>query len=445
MRLASSSIVIKFLPLAMAIPSLGAQELRLEDAIQLAIEHNADIANAKLDVAKSGERIAASRTSLFPITSVYAMGSQLLRPIEFTIQRGELGSFGSTGPIPSNDVKFSTPLRPTGLLTSKIAEPLTGIYKTRLGLKSLDISKQIDQEHLRAKSQDVVREVKRIYYQIQQKESSLKVTREMVALYRELERVASDYVLKQVALEPDHLEAQTSLLRAEQDQITLGDDAANLKEQLNQLLGRDVLTEFTVTPIAEIVQLPLDLAVARNRAIEQRPELQEAKLKVQQAEQEVRIKHADYIPDVSAEFNMFGLLNYGSFLPTQSTSVGISLSWTPMDWGRRKHQIAEKKYSLDQSKNSEADTRNRIIVDVDAKYRQMHQAQAQLRVARMAQQSVLEQLRITKRRFELEAVLLKEVLQVQTNLEQANNDYQQTLAKFLTAQAEFEHALGEDQ
>jgi outer membrane protein TolC len=75
----------------------------------------------------------------------------------------------------------------------------------------------------------------------------------------------------------------------------------------------------------------------------------------------------------------------------------------------------------------------------------MRQMQAQLRVAQLAQQTALAQLRVAKRRFEVQAVLLKDVLQVQTNLEQANDDYRQAPARFLAAQAEFEHALGEDQ
>jgi outer membrane protein TolC len=71
--------------------------------------------------------------------------------------------------------------------------------------------------------------------------------------------------------------------------------------------------------------------------------------------------------------------------------------------------------------------------------------QAQFRVARLSQKSALEQLRVAKRQYSVERVLLKDVLNVQTALEQANNDYQQSLARFLTARAEFEHAIGEDQ
>jgi outer membrane protein TolC len=445
MRLASSSHKTAIYILAILVPSLGAQELKLEDALQLAIDHNRQLATAKLEVAKAGEQFAAFHANLFPAVKVSADLSQQLRPIEYTIARGQLGDYASTGPLPSNDVKLSTPLQPTGTIMAKVAQPLSGIYKVRLNLKALDLSKQIDQEKVRATVQDVTRDTKKLYYQIQQTESSLRVSRETLALYRELERITGDYVLKQVALEPDHLEAQTRLSRAEQDQLELEDGQANLKEQLNQLLGRDVLTEFTVTPIAEAAELALDVVAARARALEQRPELREARLKVQQAEQQVRIKKADYIPDVNAEFNALKLLNYSSFLPSQTASVGVTLSWTPVDWGRRKHEIGEAKYSADQSKNAEQDARSRIIVEVDAKYRQMRQVQAQFRVARLSQRTAIEQLRVSKARYSREAALLKEVLQVETNLEQANNDYQQTLAKFLAAQAEFEHAVGEDQ
>jgi outer membrane protein TolC len=371
--------------------------------------------------------------------------SQPLRPIDYTIVRGQLGYYGSTGPIPSYDVKLSTPLQPTGMLTAKVSQPLVGIYKTRLNLRALELSRQVDQEEVRGSIQDVVRDTKKLYYQIQQKESSLQVSRQTLALYRELERIAGDYVLRQVALEPDHLEAQTRLSSAEQNQLTLEDDSTNLKEQLNQLLGRDVLTEFTVTPIADTSLLPIDLAAARARATEQRPELREAQLKTRQAEQDIQIKKADYIPDINAELKTQRLLNYGSFLPGYTASAGVALSWDPVDWGRRRHDVAVKKYSMEQSKTAEEDTRTKIIVDVNTKYRQMREMQAQLRVAQFAQQTALAQLRVAKRRFEVQAVLLKDVLQVQTNLEQANDDYQQALARFLATQADFEHALGEDQ
>src|SRR5690349_14803325 len=118
-----------------------AQELKLEQVIQLALHHNAEIANALLEVEKAGDRIAALHSRLLPSAHFSAQAAQQLRPVNFTIQRGQLGDFASTGPIPSNDVQFSTPLRPTGILSAKLAQPLSGIYKTRLNLRLLDISR----------------------------------------------------------------------------------------------------------------------------------------------------------------------------------------------------------------------------------------------------------------------------------------------------------------
>jgi outer membrane protein TolC len=431
--------------LAPCVPSLEAQELKLEDAIQLALEHNRQLAAKKLELAKTGEDIASLHTRLFPAVHFEADMFHQLVPIEYTIQHGELGNYPGVGPIPNTDVKLSTPMQPTGVLTAKVTQPLAGIYKVKLNLQALELSRQVDKESLRAAMQDVVRDAKKLYYQIQQTDSSLEVIAQTLALYRELERLAGDYVLRQVALEPDHMEAQTRVSRTEQEQLTLEDERANLKEQLNQLLGRDVLTEFTVTPIAPAAQFPIELTAARSLALEQRPELRQAELRTRQAEQDVRIKKADYIPDINAEFNALKLLNYSSFVPSQTASAGVTVSFEPFDWGRRRHEVGAKKYVVDQTRTVEEDTRTKILVDVDAKFRQMRQMHAQLRVAQLSQRTALEQLRIAKRRFAVEAALLKDVLQVQNSLEQANNDYQQALAKYLAAQADFEHALGEDQ
>lgn len=99
---------------------------------------------------KAGDRLAAFHTRLLPSLHFQALGAQQLRPVDFTIERGQLGNFEATGPIPSNDVKFSTPLRPTGLLSNRVAQLLTGIHKVRLNLTLFDINKELAQEQVPA-------------------------------------------------------------------------------------------------------------------------------------------------------------------------------------------------------------------------------------------------------------------------------------------------------
>ena len=130
---------------------LAAEELTLERAVQLAMESNASVANALLDVEKVSDRYAATRTRRLPNASFYALGAQQLRPMNYTIERGQLGTFESTGPIPSNDVEFTTPMRPTGTLIATLTQPLVGIYKVRQNLRLLDISREIAKEQARAR------------------------------------------------------------------------------------------------------------------------------------------------------------------------------------------------------------------------------------------------------------------------------------------------------
>jgi outer membrane protein TolC len=291
----------------------------------------------------------------------------------------------------------------------------------------------------------VVRNVKQLYYNIEQVQSSLAALRETIRLDKEIERLTSDYVLKQTALESELLQAQASLADAEQSELALSNQEAKQKEQLNDLLGRDVLTPVTVMAMNEAANSTSDLMAARHQALAQRPELQEARLKAVQSEEEVRAKRAEYIPEVSAEFNSITLLNFNSFLPGGTYSVGVSLSWEPFDWGRKKHEIAEKRNTVSQDKNNQTETERKVIMDVDDKYRQMQQSWSKLRVAKLSQRAAIEALRVNKNQYEVQAVLLKVVFQSQATLAQTNSDYEHALADYWSAKAEFEHALGEDQ
>lgn len=423
-----------------------AGELTLDEAVRLALEHNTDIANSALDAAKARDRERAFRSFLFPKFSFYALGSEQLRSVDITVPKGTLVADSLIGPVPDHDVKYSTPMQPTGFLVTRVAQPLSSLYRVRMNLKALDFSSQLAQQKARSKRQDVARNVKQLYYNIAQAQSSLQVAQDTIRLYKEVERLTEKYVLEQTALQSQLLQAQASLANAEQSELVLSNQEATQKEQLNDVLGRDVLTDFTVAAIDGQPNAPsIDLVAARKKALAQRPEMQQAQLKVMQSQEELRAKRAEYIPDISAEFNSITLLNFNSFLPGGTYSVGASLSWEPFDWGRKKNEIAEKKDTVAQDKNTELSTTRKIILDVDNKYRQMQQSWSKLRVAKISQKAALENLRVGKNQYEVQASLLQVVFQAETTVSQANSDYEHGLADYWTARAEFDHAMGEDQ
>jgi outer membrane protein TolC len=421
-----------------------AATLTLEEAIAIAVEQNRGIERSNLEVAKAADRLAANRTRLYPSLSVSALGAQQLRAFEFTIERGVLGTYSGTGPLPNEDVHLKSPLAPTGIFMAKVQQPLTSLIRIRRNLASLKTGVELAKEQTRADRQKVVREVRRVYYALQQVDSGVRTARQMVALYRELTRLTENYVAGQVVLKADLLEAQTKLAKAEESEAELLDQQSTAKEQLNLLLGRDVLTEFEVQPLADTVDDIVPLAAARERALAQRPEVRQAKLRQMQAEQDVRAKKAEYIPDVAAEFNNLSFLNFGAYFPPTSTSIGISVTWEPFDWGRKRHEIAEKRRTVEQAKAAGSDAEASVLIEVNEKYRQLRRSKAQLNLARMQRESAMEGLRVTRNRYAVEAALLKDVLQGQAGLEQSDAEYQQALVSFWNARADFERALGEE-
>lgn len=440
---ANFAIVLSIL--ACGATAIAADTLTLDEAVAMALDKNRGVQTSVLDAQKAKEQLAATRTRQFPGISTYMLGSQQLRSFDFTLEKGVLGNYQSTGPLPSEDVHLKTPLAPTGFITARVTQPISSLIRIHRSMDALKTGIELANEKTRAERQKVVRDVKRVYYALQQVESSLRSVRETTALYEEVEKLTANYVLQEVALKGDLLDAQTRVAKTLQAELQLKNQQASAKEQLNQLLGRDVLTEFEVQPVLEASGYEPNLEEARAKAVKDRPEIRQAALRQLQAEQDLLAKKAESIPELSAEFNNITFLNWGRFMPTQTSSIGVSLSWEPFDWGRKKHESLEKSRTVDQARIGQQEAASLVLVDVNDKFRQLQYRRAELKVARLAQQTAVENLRVAKNKFGVQAVLVKDVLQAQVSLEQSNTEYQQALTSFWNARADFERALGEDQ
>jgi len=418
----------------------SAEVLSLDEAISIALQNNRSLKNARLNVEKSGDEIKSIRTSRFPSTHFYALVSEDMVKHETNLTSPFTGVFPGIGPFFS----LSTPRRPTAVFAAQVLQPISQQYRIGLAINAVKLARDEEQQKLRTEEQSLLNNVKQTYYGILQSESALANVRDEVKSYRELERVTGEFVLQQVVLKSDHLQVQTRLAKAEYEALDLTNRLSTQKEQLNKLLGRDLLTDFSVRPVAEATIFEYDISASRRRALEQRPELSEARLKIEQAKLDKRLKKSEYIPDVSVGFTSLSLRNFDEVVPRNIASVGVVMSWEPFDWGRKKRQLAEKSKTIEQAKNSLKETEDQILIEVGDKFRRLQQTQQALRVARLSQDTEREALRVTQGRYRFEAALLTEVLQSQAKLADANNQYQQALLSFWTAKAELEKALGQD-
>src|SRR5258705_6165719 len=414
--------------------------LSLDQAINNALLNNRSLKNARLTVEKDEDEIAAIRTSRFPSAHFYALVAEDMVKHQPNVTNPLTGILPGLGPF----FTLSTPRRPTAVFAAQVLQPISQQYRIGLNIDAVKLARDGKQQDLRAGEQSLVNNVKKTYYGILQSESALENVRDEVKSYRELDRVTGDFVVQQVVLKSDHLQVQTRLAKAEYEAVDLTNRLSTQKEQLNKLLGRDLLTDFSVSPVADATALDYDIAISRRRALQQRSELSEARLRIGQAKLDKRLKKSEYIPDVSVGFTSLSLRNFDEIVPRSIASVGVVMSWEIFDWGRKKRQLAEKSKTIEQAENAFKETEDQILIEVGDKFRRLQQTQQALRVARLSQDAEREALRVTQSRYRFEAALLTEVLQSQATLADANNQYQQALLSFWTAKAELEKAIGED-
>ena len=420
-----------------------AQVLTLNDAVALALKENRNVQISALDVAKAGEATEATKTARLPQFNAYILGGESLTPIDFTIPRGALGVYPSTGPIPAQNATISTPQNFNALIYASAAQPVTQQRKIGLAIRESRVGEEMAEESLRQKKQDTAHQVKEAYYQIVQTQTQISSAQESLKYLTELAALTERNLAEQTVLKSDSLNVKAKLSNQRYQLLVLQDTLASQKEALNRLLGRDLATEFSVEEQPMPGAEELDLAAARREAAEKRSEIREARLQTKKTELDIRREHAEYLPDISVQLSYISLPNI-SFAPKNILSAGFLLQWQPFDWGQKKHKIEELRSTSKQAVLSAQDAEQQVLLDVNQKFRKLMETRALLDTQAAVQETEREKLRVMMNQYQQKASLLADLLQQQAQVAQADNQYQQALAGFWNAKAGFDHAVGRD-
>jgi outer membrane protein len=415
--------------------------LTIDDAVATAMKGNRRVQSSVLDVSRAGEATADVKTERLPHFQVYFLAGEALNSINFTIPQGTLGTYPGIGPIPGRNAKISTPQTFTGLGLFQATQPISQLWKVHLAVLESRIGEELAQESLRKQRQDTAHSVRDLYYQIAQTQAQAASAEANVKYLADLQAETDRNLVEQAALKGDSLAVKAKLSQQRYQLLTLRDSLDSQKESLNQLLGRDLNAEFSVEAQPLPSDSEIDLAVARQEALNQRAEIREARLQTKKAEVQVRRQRAEYIPDFSVDFTYLTLPNV-SLLPQNVLQAGFLLQWQPFDWGQKRHRIESLKDSVKQTNLTEQDAEQQVLVDVKTKFLKLAEARALLDTSALTQEAEREKMRVVTNRYGQKAALLSDVLQQEAAVVQADADYQKALAGFWSAKASFDYALG---
>ena len=421
----------------------GGEVLTLDGAIQLAHSNNRELMRSGLDVDRQREAFGEAKTHLYPRIDTYVLAAQLLTPLDFTINAGQFGSFGSTGPIPGSNIDLHTPARPIAIVSVTATQPLTPLIRIHLSVVEQQLKVEAQRLSFDQREQKLTNDVRQSYYQVLQSQIQFESQQSMVKYLVELQQLTERRFSQQAALEADRLSVKATLAKAIY-QLTVIDDAlADRKEVLNNLMGRSLRTEFSVETIPTTLPEEEDLAAARAIALEHRPEVKLAENRRRQAELETKIEKSHYIPDISIQAGYSTPANV-NFLPQNIGYVGALLTWQPWDWGEKRHRVKQNALAEKQAGLSFEDTREQTLVDVDSGFRRLREARARLAVTEAIRDAESETMRNEKVAYSQQSTLLSDLLKQESSLADAESQYRQALLEYWTARADFQKTLGED-
>jgi OMF family outer membrane factor len=417
--------------------------LTLEEALQLARLNNRDLKQFGLDVSKQREAVGEAKTHLYPRFDTSVLAAELLAPIDFTIQKGQFGTFPGTGPIPGSNTDLHTPARPIAIASVTATQPITQLLRIHLSIAGQRLKVDAAQLSFDQREQKLTHDVRQSYYQVLQQQIQDESQQSVVKYLQELLQLTDRRFSQHAALEADRLSVKAEVAKADYQLTTIEDRLADSKEALNHLLGRNVQTEFSLEPVAVTLLEEQDLATARVSALEHRPEIKIAENRVRQTELESKSEKTHYIPDIAIQASYFSPVNI-NFLPQNIGSVGALLTWQPWDWGEKRHKVREAALTEKQAGLSVEDTREQILLDVDSNFRRLREARAHLAVAEALRDAETEKMRNQKEAYSQQSILLSDLLKQQSSLAEAESQYRQAVLAYWSARADFQKTLGEE-
>ena len=437
-----------FLLTVTSVPALAQESaaeeptLTLNQALAIAQESNRQIKMFKQGELSANDQILAARTQRYPQFNVQLTGGALLTPVSVSYSRGVFGNVGDS-PVPSQNTTITTEPKATGMAIAQAYQPLSQLYNIHLNIEALQVGKKLAEEQTRQQRQQITNTVKDVYYSLLQTQSALDAAEENVKSLKEIDRTTDENLKEKTVLPYQSAGVKVQLAQAELQVVTLQDTLDSQKENLNDLLGRDVRTKFRPSAVPEELPEEGDLEAARQKALGNRTEIRQAKLKLDQAVFSRRLEKAQYIPEIGVQYLFFAPFSVQG-LPNYVNTIGINLKWDLYDWGYKKHLMDEKQRTVDQSSLNLTETKSQVEVDLGNKFRKLREARANVKVTQLAQEAEKEKLQIVLDQYKQKATLLSNVLTEQTNMAQANAQYSQAVASFWTARSDFEKSLGED-
>ena len=245
----------------------------------------------------------------------------------------------------------------------------------------------------------------------------------------------------------DMLQSEVLLAGAEIELIRTLNLSTMALARLNTLLRRPVESDIQVEDILEYEPSEISWDQSVQQAEEHRPELKQSEISIEQADKNIILTRAPYLPAVSVSARY---LKQGDNILAQEYPLGSSevktamatLEWRFWAWGQSKDEIAVAKHSKKKAEENQVELLDGIILQVREAYLDIKESEYNIGVTEKAIEQAEEDFRINESRYQAQLSTSTDVLDAQTRLSRARINYFSALYNYQIALMRLAWATG---
>ncbi len=393
--------------------SLWAQQLvKLQDALLIAAKNSPDIKIVQLNLVQTQELLKATEASykanfkinLNPLTyGNNRVWYDLDQKFWTTKNLKTAGNFNISQRLPWTDGTVSltntlfwqqSSIEKYSQTTSKFNnnvnlqfdQPIFTYNKMKLELNSLRLSFENSQLNYNLQMLQLEKSVTQQFYQVYSAQMRLQISLEEYNNQKANYEIIKNKVAGGLSALKELYQAELNLASSkstwENGQVSLD----NAKDNFKMLIGMDIFSEVSVLADPVVDSVPVNLDQAIKYALDNRMELRQRQITVENAQQSLTQTMAfnSFQGNVSLAVGLVGDNTNAAKIfssPTDNEQVALSLQIPIFDWGERKARIKASQTSIESAKVNLDDQRNTIIQTVRQSYRNLQNLLTQISIA----------------------------------------------------------------
>jgi outer membrane protein TolC len=374
--------------------------LTLDEAVSLATQHNSAVKIAGQKVNEMDARIREARASYFPSLANDSSVVHITNQQRIEIPQGALGVYPQIGPLPGSTVSLAQGDANFLLSTTTLSQPITQYFKIRAGVNVARADAAGARADARRAGDEIAFRVKDLFYAILATERRGNAIDAQIRA-AELRTVETRNAIDTgVSLEMKAAEVRAQIAQAQHARGQLQDAVADMKLELADMAGLPLDTELELAAPAGPESEPApEAASAVKAALAHNPEIEAAAHRLDKARAAVSAARAEFIPELGA-FAQYIHENGAPFVSPNNGAVGLHLTWTAFEFGKRRGQVSERLAEVAQAEENLAQAQRRVQIDLEKAVRKLNRAETALDSAKQLLASATEARRVTSDRVE---------------------------------------------